>query len=327
MHRADCGAFTSTSTPSQCLTHRIRSTCPPRHAALQCLPGRFVCRHTAPTMKASGGKGAGPNFNPFKNRQKEVRAAMVLLAGDPSSWTGALTAWSCWTGRCQEGAGGDVRGQAGRAGRLRRRRRQLRQGLHANGPCMQAGSAHPCGVLVTLAACNLLNNLKMPLADNDCEKRHARRKDVLGGPTKISHAAWQGGKGGKGGGGGGGDGEEGGFDFRGWLRSFAGGLGGGARSLAQAAGALALLLTIFYAASWVKPAAGAALGALQWLLRLDGRGSRRVRNRNPNLKPSLCVSGTMQLACSHGRMFQLGESLHAESCDAGYKAGGGTVMV
>jgi hypothetical protein len=87
----------------------------------------------------------------------------------------------------------------------------------------------------------------------------------------------QGGKGRKRGGGGGGDGGEGAFDWRAWVQDFVRGTGKGLRSVGQAGGALLLLLAIFYGASLVKPAAAAGMAAVRWLLRLDGRGSRRVR--------------------------------------------------
>ena len=85
-------------------------------------------------------------------------------------------------------------------------------------------------------------------------------------------------QGGKGRGGGGGDEGEGAFDWRAFVQSLIRSTGKTARSVGQATGALLLLLAIFYGASLVKPAAAAGLAAVRWLLRLDGRGSRRVRS-------------------------------------------------
>lgn len=43
--------------------------------------------------------------------------------------------------------------------------------------------------------------------------------------------------------------------------------------------ALLLLLSIFYAATFVRPLSAAALNAVRYILRLDGRGARRVSLR------------------------------------------------
>lgn len=92
--------------------------------------------------------------------------------------------------------------------------------------------------------------------------------------SKLGHTL-QGGKGGRGGGG---DGEDGGgFNLREWSAKFLRDLGGGAKSLLQTVAALLLLLSVFYAASFVRPLSAAALNAVRYILRLDGRGARRVR--------------------------------------------------
>ena len=84
----------------------------------------------------------------------------------------------------------------------------------------------------------------------------------------------QGGKGGRGGG----DGDGGsGFNWREWTAKFLRDLGGGAKSVAQTIAALLLMLSVFYAASFVRPLSAAALNAVRYILRLDGRGARRVR--------------------------------------------------
>ncbi len=96
----------------------------------------------------------------------------------------------------------------------------------------------------------------------------------------------QGGKGGRGGG----DGDGGdGFNWREWSAKFLRDLGGGAKSVAQTIAALLLMLSVFYAASFVRPLSAAALNAVRYILRLDGRGARRV-SLPPLLDAAPCLT-------------------------------------
>ena len=54
------------------------------------------------------------------------------------------------------------------------------------------------------------------------------------------------------------------------------GLGKTGRSLGKTVAAILLLLSIFYASSFIKPLMRVTIQGLRWVLRLDGAGSRRV---------------------------------------------------
>ena len=73
----------------------------------------------APVMSSSKGTGEGRNFNPFRDRKKEVRQLQpswsLLNHGHAPDIELNVAALTC-TGCCQEGPAGDVPGQAGPAG-------------------------------------------------------------------------------------------------------------------------------------------------------------------------------------------------------------------
>ncbi|KAK9908672.1 hypothetical protein WJX75_001240 [Coccomyxa subellipsoidea] len=122
------------------------------------------------------------------------------------------------------------------------------------------------------------NKKKEDAAKKALQEMFQGKQDMLAAYDAGGGGSGKGGKGGKGGG----DGEgSGGFNWREWSAKFLRDLGGGAKSAAQTVAALLLLLSIFYAATFVRPLSAAALNAVRYILRLDGRGARRGRASVP----------------------------------------------
>jgi hypothetical protein len=96
---------------------------------------------------------------------------------------------------------------------------------------------------------------------------------------------WGGGGGGGGSGGGGGGGGSGGGSggLRGWAEGFGRGLGAGARAVLQTVAAVALFSAVLLGVPLLRPLPGLLSRGVRWVLRLDGRGSRRGRRPAPQL--------------------------------------------
>ncbi|BDA41661.1 hypothetical protein COCOBI_02-4420 [Coccomyxa sp. Obi] len=122
------------------------------------------------------------------------------------------------------------------------------------------------------------NRKKEDAAKKALQEMFKGKQDMLAAYDAGGGGSGKGGKGGRGGG----DGDGGdGFNWREWSAKFLRDLGGGAKSVAQTIAALLLMLSVFYAASFVRPLSAAALNAVRYILRLDGRGARRGRAPAP----------------------------------------------